>query len=370
MQYIAPYYYTQMKILIVLLFITGLIANGNAQFIGLNKVEISKLRVAIKSENATADLYISWLNNAKNALSEKPNPKDTIVSEGHLSNHPDKIASQISMKDYKKIYALSLAYQLEGKVDFLNKAAEYLVAWATVNHPTGNPINDTKLDEVMMGYDMIRSEIKESDRQTIDNWLITIAELELKKGKKGKVTTMNNWHSHRLKVVGQIGFILNDKKYIDYAITGIETQVATNLNPDGTSFDFLERDAMHYHLYDLEPLTTLAIIIKRAKDINEFTFVSQTGSSIKKSFDWLLPFMTGDKTHAEYVNSKVEFDRKRAQNNEKAFEIGHSFKPSQGIYALSLASYFDKSYLNVINNVKKGEKDSWQWQLVLNDIMK
>ena len=102
MQYIAPYYYTQMKILIVLLFITGLIANGNAQFVGLNKVEISKLRVAIKSEKATADLYTSWLNIAKNALSEKPNPRDTIVSEGHLSNHPDKIASQISMKDTRK----------------------------------------------------------------------------------------------------------------------------------------------------------------------------------------------------------------------------------------------------------------------------
>ena len=358
-----------MKIIIVLLFITGLLANGNAQFVGLNKAEISKLKVAIKSEKATADLYTSWLNIAKKALSEKPNPRDTIVSEGHLSNHPDKIASQFSMKDYQKIYALSLAYQVEGKADYLTKAVDYLVAWATLNHPTGNPINDTKLDDVMMGYDMIRSEIKEFDRQIIDNWLITMAEAELKKGKKGKVTSMNNWHSHRLKVLGQIGFLLNDKKYIDYAIKGIETQVETNLNPDGTSFDFLERDAIHYHLYDLEPLTTLAIIIKRAKDINEFTFISQKETSIKKSFDWLLPYMTGEKTHAEYVNSKVEFDRKRAQNHEKAFEIGHLFQPSQGIYALALASYFDKSFLSVINKVKKGEKDSWEWQLVLNELM-
>ena len=358
-----------MKKIIVLLFISGLIANGKAQFVGLNKSEINKLKATIKTEKETADLYNSLLSIAKKALSQKPNPRDTIVSEGHLNTHPDKIASQLSMKDYQKIYALSLAYQIEGKVDFLSKAVEYLMAWATMNHPTGNPINDTKFDEVMMGYDMIRSEIKESDRETIDNWLITIAEKELKKGKKGKITSMNNWHSHRLKVVGQIGFILNDNKYIDYAIKGIEIQVATNLNPDGTSFDFLERDAMHYHLYDLEPLTTLAIIIYRAKGTNEFTFVSQTGSSIKKSVDWLLPFMTGDKTHAEYVNSKVEFDRKRAQNNEKAFEIGHLFQPSQGIYELALASFFDKSYESVIDKVKKGEKDSWEWQLVLNKMM-
>ncbi len=358
-----------MKRIVVLLFITGFISIVNAQFVGLNKSEVNQLKGSAKSEKKTADLYTSWLNIANKALSENPNPRDTIVSEGHLTNHPDKIASQISMKDYKKIYALSLAYQIEGRPDYLSKVTEYLVAWATVNHPTGNPINDTKLDDVMMGYDMIRSDIKESDRQTIDNWLVTIADAELKKGKKGKVTSMNNWHSHRLKVVGQIGFILNDKKYIDYAITGIETQITTNLNPDGTSFDFLERDAMHYHLYDLEPLTTLAIIIKRANGTNEFTFVSQKETSIKKSFDWLLPYMTGEKTHAEYVNSKVEFDRKRAQNHEKAFEIGHLFQPTQGIYALVLASFFDKSYLNVIDKIKKVEKDAWEWQLVLNKVM-
>ena len=362
-------YFNKMKKIIVLLFITGLIANGKAQFVGLNKSEVNKLKVSIKSEKGTADLYASFLDIAKKALSEKPNPRDTIVSEGHLNNNPDKVASQISMKDYKKIYSLSLAYQIEGSANYLSKATEYLIAWATVNHPTGNPINDTKLDDIMMGYDMIRSAIKESDRQTIDNWLVAIAEQEMKKMKKGKTTSMNNWHSHRLKVVGQVGFIMNDNKYIDFAIAGIETQVATNLNPDGTSFDFLERDAMHYHLYDLEPLTTLAIIIKRAKGINEFTFVSQKETSIKKSVDWLLPYMTGEKTHAEYVNSKVEFDRKRAQNNEKSFEIGHSFQPSQGIYEIVLASYFDKSYLSVLDKIEKTEKDSWEWQLVLNKVM-
>jgi len=144
-----------MKKIIVLILLTGLIANVNAQFVGLNKSEINQLKVDIKSEKGTADLYASFLDIAKKALLEKPNPRDTIVSEGHLNTHPDKIASQTSMKDYKKIYALSLAYQMEGKPDYLSKAAEYLVAWANVNHPTGNPINDTKLDEVMMGYDMI-----------------------------------------------------------------------------------------------------------------------------------------------------------------------------------------------------------------------
>ena len=39
----------------------------------------------------------------------------------------------------------------------------------------------------------------------------------------------------------------------------IKKQIAANLRPDGSSLDFHERDALHYHCYDLEPLLTLAI---------------------------------------------------------------------------------------------------------------
>ena len=341
-----------------------------AQYVGLNKDEINRLKAFIEADDATSNIYSAYLEDANKALNEKPNPRDSIVSEGHLKGDPNKTASALAMKDYRKIYALSLAYNVEGKKEYLNKAVKYLKAWATVNHPAGNPINDTKLDYVMMGYDMIRTDLSESDRQIIDNWLVVIAEKELLKGTKGIATVFNNWHSHRLKVVGQIGFILNDKKYIDYATTGIEKQVETNLNADGSTYDFLQRDALHYHLYDLEPLTTLAIIIKRATGVNEFSYVSPTGSSIKKSTDWLLPYVTGEKTHEEYVNSKVAFDKARADNHEQGFQIGHLFQPEKALYLLSLATYFDSTYTTIINQLKKRDSDESKWQLVLNKIMK
>ena len=44
---------------------------------------------------------------------------------------------------------------------------------------------------------------------------------------------------------------------------GYRRQVAVDLDADGSSFDCHERDALHYHLYTLQPLLTLALAARR-----------------------------------------------------------------------------------------------------------
>jgi len=342
---------------------------GHAQYVGLNAAGIKQLKQLIITDATAAEIFGGYLKKANAALNENPNPRDTIVSEGHLSNHPDKIASVQAMQDFNKIYALAIAYKVKGGNEYLAAATAFLKAWATINHPLGNPINDTKLDNVLEAYDMLRPELNDADRMTIDSWLTTIADAEIKSAKKGKTTSMNNWHSHRLKVVGEVGFILNNKTFMDFAIKGLPAQIDTNLNNDGSSWDFLERDALHYHAYDLEPMLTLAIIIKRATGINDFVYVSPKGASIKKSVDWFIPFLTGEKAHGEYVNSKVAFDQARAKNNEKGFTIGGSFDPVNGLATLSLAAWFDAGYLQSLKAIQKTSNNFADWQLVVNKVM-
>lgn len=345
-------------------------ATGRTQYVGLSKGEIKQLKQWVNTDETTGKIFNSFYSKAKAALNEKPNPRDTIVSEGHLNTHPDKIASVLAMQDFNKIYALAIVYKLKNGKEYLDKATGFLKAWATVNHPLGNPINDTKLDRVFAAYDMLRSGISESDKTIIDAWFTTMAEAEIQSAKKGKTTSMNNWHSHRLKVVGEIGFLLDNKKYRDFATNGLLLQIDTNLNKDGSSWDFLERDALHYHSYDLEPMLTLAIIIKRATGADDFNYVSPRGSSIKKSVDWFVPYLSGEKTHAEYVNSKVAFDLARAKNNEKGFAIGGNFDPVNGLNTLSLAAWFDNNYIKTIKLKKKTDNDFADWQLVLNKLMR
>lgn len=343
--------------------------SGIAQFVGLRAGEIKKLSQLVTADPAAGKLFGFYQTIAKAALFQNPNPRDTIVSEGHLATHPDKIASVMAMKDYNKIYSLALVYQTTQQPEYLKKATEYLVAWATINHPTGNPINDTKFDDVFEAYDMLRPQINETDKKTIDGWLIKIAEQEIITGTKGKATPINNWHSHRLKVVGQIGYILDDKKYTLYAVRGLLKQIDANLNEDGTSWDFLERDALHYHAYDLEPMLALSIIIKRATGLDYFSYETPRYTSIKKSVDWFVPFVTGTKVHPEFVNSKVAFDLARAKNGEKGYAIGSNFDPKNGLSVLYLAAYFNIDYLNTAKSILKSDNDFPDWQAVLNKVM-
>jgi hypothetical protein len=339
-----------------------------AQFVGLNPKEITTLKELVQNNPDVNKLLVKIQHTADEALHNNPDPRDTIISEGHLNNHPDKIASERSMKDYHKIYSLALVYKIKGEDSYRKKAIEYLKAWASVNHPQGNPINDTKFDELFEGYDMLRTGLSSEDRNIIDTWINTIAQLEIRSLKKGKATSFTNWHSHRLKLVGQVGFILNNEEYIKYATEGLRTQINVNLNSDGTSWDFLERDALHYHAYDLEPMLYLAIIIKRATGSDDFSYVSPNQSSIKKSVDWFLPYVTGKKTHQEFTNSKVAFDAARAKNNEKGYAAGSLFDPGNGIYVISLAAYFDRTYSNALEKGTAGKTEFPNWQIVLNNI--
>src|SRR6185437_15950549 len=232
-----------------------------------------------------------------------------------------------------------------GRREYLDKSTVYLIAWADSNVSRGDPIDDTNLDPAIEAYSMVKDELVSAENKRIVRWLQKTANAEIHAfyNLPKRATSHNNWNSHRLKIVGEIGFAIGDKALQTYAINGLKEQIGSNLLPDGSSEDFVSRDALHYHLYDLEPLLKLAIVLKRATGADYYSFVAPSGSSIRKSVEWLLPYLDGRQTHAEFVNSKVEFDRRRAQNGEKGYQAGTLFQPKSGIGVLLLAAYFDKT---------------------------
>ncbi|MES2275169.1 MAG: alginate lyase family protein [Bacteroidota bacterium] len=339
-----------------------------AQFVSLNKAELDKLK-QLCSTDASAKARFAELEKAADAaLGATPNPIDTIHTEGRLQGDPQKTATQAAFRDMNKMYSLALIYRTSGDKKYLNKAVEFLAAWSQKNIPNGDPIDDTNLDPVVEAYDFIKADIDATNNKLITAWLAQTAQMEINKMKKGRETSFNNWHSHRLKEVGEIGFAINDKKYIDFAVDGIKEQIGRNLLPDGSSIDFKLRDALHYHTYDLEPLTKLAIIIKRATGVDFYNYESPEQTSLKKSTDWLVPFISGAKTHGEFVNSTVAFDKKRAANGEKGYIAGTLFEPRNGIGALLLAEYFFPDAINLIQKVKGTQENYPDWQLVLNKV--
>ncbi|MES1159436.1 MAG: alginate lyase family protein [Bacteroidota bacterium] len=351
----------------------------HAQYVGLNQQEIKKLQRQVTKgagdaarATGAARFYTSFQQTADKALTETPNPIDTIRTEGLLKGNPRKTATALALTDMPRIYALALVYRVGGDKKYLDKAGEYLHAWATKNTPNGDPIDDTNLDNAIETYDMIKNDLPPGEEALIKDWLKRTADTEISspRNNPNRSTSYNNWHSHRLKIVGEIAFAIGDTALENYTIRGLRAQVERNLNADGSSIDFASRDALHYHVYDLEPLLKLAIVLQRATGVDYYVYQSPTGSSIKKSVDWLLPYLNGQKTHAEFVNSTVAFDQQRAKNNEADYKAGSLFDPKNGVKTLTLAARFDKTLLPIARKLLETEDRYPDWQSVVNGLEK
>jgi hypothetical protein len=327
-----------------------------AQQVGLSDAELTTLKSWLSAPGADPglqNLYAAQKRLAGQALSEAPHPIDTIRSEGLLQGDPLKTATQDALKDMGKMYALALLYKLTDNTAYLVQLDRYLNAWAETDKPRGDPIDDTNLDPVIEAYDMVKGDVSAGTKRRVGEWLRATATTEITAvyNRPNRATSCNNWHSHRLKIIGEIGFAIGDSALEGYAVRGLETQIGRNLRPDGSSEDFALRDALHYQVYDLEPLLQLAIVVKRATGTDYYSWASPSGSSIQHSVAWTLPYVTGEKTHAEFVNSTVEFDRRRAQNGEAAYKAGTLFDPKNGVRTLLLAAYFDPSLLATATKV-------------------
>lgn len=343
-----------------------------AQYVSLDQQEIRKLQHLHVSDTGVRKIYDSFQRLADESLQEAPHPIDTIRTEGLLKGNPKKTATAFALTDMSKMYALALVFRVSRDKKYLEKAAAYLKAWAEYNTPNGDPIDDTNLDNAIEAYDLVAADLSHTDAVIIRNWLKRTAATEISSphNRLNRATSYNNWNSHRLKIIGEIAFAIRDTALQIYAIGGLRTQLEKNLNPDGSSIDFALRDALHYHVYDLEPLLKLAIVLRRATRVNYYLYQSATTSSIQKSVNWLVPYLDGEKTHPEYVNSTVNFDRERAKNKEAAFTIGALFDPKNGISTLLLAAYFDTSLLPVARKLLATDARYPTWQTVINYLVK
>jgi hypothetical protein len=353
----------------VIFFLIGLFSCGGAagQYVGIGHRGIAQLKQLIRSDAGVKRQYDSVQQIADEALQSAPNPIDTIRTEGLLQGDPRKTATWAAFGDLRKMYALALAYRVTGHRAYLDKTTVYLFDWASTNIPRGDPIDDTNLDPAIEAYDMIKGKLVWGENKRIRNWLRRTAQAEIDApyNQPGRATATNNWHSHRLKIVGEIAYAIGDVTLERYCVEAIKAQIGRNLHADGASDDFVTRDALHYHVYDLEPLLKLSIVLKRATGVDFYAYVAPSGSSIKKSVEWLLPYLDGRKTHAEFVNSTVEFDRKRAQNGEAAYKAGSLFDPRNGVATLLLAAWFDPGMMEPARGLL-GSTDKYPaWQAVV-----
>lgn len=327
----------------------------------------ARLAALVATHPEAAKLFSKYQRQADAALTDAPHPVREIVTAGKLASDPAKIESRAALEDMGKLAAFGYAYAITTNTAYATAAKRMILAWAQVNQPTGRPIDETKLEPLFVAYGLTADAFSPAETETVAAWLRLVARQEQAQVRPESDTSFNNWNSHRLKIIGLIGCVLDDSNLVASATSGFKTQITRNLRPDGSSFDFHERDALHYHCYDLEPLLTLAIALD-SRTPGLYDWQSPAGASLRHAVRFLVPYCNGSAAHDEWVHSKVAFDRKRAEAGEAKFEIGSKFNPQDGLHALELAAFFEPELKPLVAQLATAASTNYPtWQCVLND---
>jgi alginate lyase len=314
--------------------------------ISLEPKQIEALKEALRADSVATRAFEPVRKIAERALHENPHPVKWIVSEGRLHSDPEKKQNLQARQDLSKIEALGYAYAISGKTALAEKARDFVLAWARAYEPDGNPINETEFVRLMKGYDLTRGLFSDSQRAEADRWLLRMAETQKSAIRPTSSTSKNNHHSHRLKIIGHVAWLIQNPNLVRWVVDAYKRHLDVNLYADGTTLDFHQRDALYYHVYDLLPLVDLALAAdKNGEKLYNYTTVQ--GANLEKSIAFLIPYITGEKTHREFVHSTVKFDGQRSAAGDPAIQVGANWNPAKAKTLFDRAGYFQPRFHEV-----------------------
>ncbi len=357
-------------ILILLVWVSGT-TFLQAGAVSLTPAEINRIQALIKTSPGAAQWAKSLEKSAEGNLTQTPHPIDRIQTAGQLKGSDTKTRTEEALKDIYRLKTLEWAFVFTGRENFERKAQDYVLSWAKTCQPPENPIDATNLETLIETYDLIRADVAPADQALVDGWLRKVTQTLIASDDPRKKTHINNWQAHRLKIIGMAAFTLGDPALEQQVLDSFKTLLQANLNGDGTTYDFLERDALHYHIYDLEPMIRLAMVYQRAQNLDLYHWKTDNGASMAQCVAFLLPYAKGEKTHAEYVHTQVKFDIQRAQNHEKGHGIGEPFDPKAAQKCLELAQYYQPELKSLVGQLT-GKPDSVypSLQVLLNEMIR
>lgn len=334
----------------------------------LTPEEQQYLMQLIQENKEVQNLWYPVKEAAQAILFEHPQPLKIIHYEGLLDTDPKRVATEKSLRDMDKIAVLLNAFYGTQNKAYAAKAKNYVLAWIGVYQATGNPINENKFEPLIHAYQVTKSYFSPAEQELVNQWLVKIAEAEM----ANPNIPENNWKAKQIKLVGTIGLVTENPSYVKYAKENFKAYVDKSLHGDGTSRDLEQRDALSYHTSGLDPLLTFAITLEQlgagtSEDL--FRYENPDGGSIQKSVDFVIPYATGEKEYREWVNTKVELDKRRAEEGLAKYQPGKLFDPKESRDTFELACYFDRDYINVIQLLSEDDyKDYNSWFLVLIDV--
>ena len=279
---------------------------------------------------------------ADEAEKRAPRPLAIVSTEGRLPGDPVREASDRSRVDWNAMLALAQAARVTGDARYGMALERYFAAWAAVYEPQGNPISETPFSHVVMAYDIGAQYLTPPTLATTQRMFQRALDRLFDPNRVKPGTEHNNWQSHRLKLSVALAYALNDQVRLGYLRSLFRQQIATNIAADGMVLDYQQRDALHYTVYSLEPLLTTALIARQHGE-DWYRFTASSGASLGRALRWLEPYARGEKTHLEFANTSVSFDRARQAAGVPGFD--GLWNPQNAADAYALAARLDAIWI-------------------------
>jgi hypothetical protein len=111
--------------------------------------------------------------------------------------------------------------------------------------------------------------------------------------------------------------------------------------------------------YDLDPLLMAALAAK-AHGENWYGWSAPSGAGLPRSLSWLAEFARGDRTHVEFANSKVQFDRDRAAAGQAEY-APHVWTTGNALETFQLAGLLDPQFADLAKTLAAQNPRSGGW---------
>lgn len=278
-------------------------------------------------------------------LTRQPHFMPVVHTEGLLDGEGARAASRQAQEDWRQACLQALASRLGAQAEQAEHAAcaeRYLQTWVMDYAPSFNPIDETDLVALLYAFDLLQENLSAPLLAAMPSLGGRLADGYLSYPVRvGSATSAkNNWHSHRVKLATAGAFLSGDAQLIERARRAFERQVMNNIDARGQCWDFVQRDAMHYVVYTLEPLLMSAsMAAAHGEDWFNSTAIDDR---LRKALDWLSPYALGELQHEEFARTTVEFDRKRARTGVPGYS--GIWRRDQAAIVYWLAAQFDVRY--------------------------
>lgn len=271
------------------------------------------------NELVPADVAGIAIEAARLTLDRPAQPIPLVRTAGLLPGEGLRTVSMRAQDDWREVRMQALAYRLSRNPAHAERAIANLTAWMTSYTPSFNPIDETQLPSVLLGFDLVQDLLPNSMVERVHEFSAHLATgyLAEKVLVGDRNTESNNWHSHRMKLATTGAYASGDAGLIAGARKAFIRHALRNIRPDGTTLDFEERDALHYVVYTIEPMLMAAAVAAAHGD--DWYGAPEVQGRFALALEWLKPYALGERTHQEFVRSTVAFDRKRANAGVKGF---------------------------------------------------